>query len=39
MQPWKINISEKYTTQDVKNVMDSIVEHVNYMEQGTIGIQ
>ena len=38
-KPDKINLSDKYTTHDVTNVMISMVNHVNYMEQGMIGIQ
>ena len=31
-----INLSEKSTTQDVTNVMNIMVKHVNSMEQGMI---
>ena len=29
--PDRINLSEKYTTQDVKNSMNTMVKNVNYM--------
>ena len=34
-----INISDKYTTQDVTNVMNIILKHANSMKQGMIGLQ
>ena len=34
-----INISDKYTTQVVTNVMNSMVKHVKSMEQVMIGLQ
>ena len=37
--PDNINLPEKYTTQDVKNVMNRMVKHVNSMEQVMIVIQ
>ena len=37
--PANINLYEKSTTQDVKNVMNSMVKHVNSMEQGMIWLQ
>ena len=35
----KINLSGKYTTQDMTNVMNSMVNHVNSTEQGMIVTQ
>ena len=37
--PDKINLSDESITQDVKTVMNIMVKHVNYMEQGMIGLQ
>ena len=37
--PDNIDLSEKYTTQDVTNIMNSMVKHVSYTEQGMLGIQ
>ena len=37
--PDNTNISEKYTTQYVKNVMNIMVNHVNSTEKGMIGLQ
>ena len=37
--PSNMNISEKYTTQNVINDMNTTVKHVKYMEQGMIGLQ
>ena len=37
--PDNINLSDKYTTQDVTNLMKSMVNRVNSMEQDMIGIQ
>ena len=37
--PDTFNISEKSTTHDVTNVMNTMVNHINSMEQGMIGIQ
>ena len=37
--PDNINLSEKSTTQDVTNIMNSMVKHVNSMKQVTIGLQ
>ena len=34
--PDKVNLLEKSTTQEVKNVVNTIVKHVNSMEQGMI---
>ena len=39
VNPDNNNLSEKYTTQDVKNVISSMVNHVNSMEQGIIVLQ
>ena len=36
--PENINISDKYKSHDVTNVMNSMVKHANYMEQGKIEI-
>ena len=38
-KPDNINLSNKYTTQDVKILIDVMVKHVNFMEQVIIGIQ
>ena len=38
-KPDNINLSDKYTTQDVTNVIKIVVNHVNSMEQGMIGLQ
>ena len=35
----KINLYEKYTTQDMTNLMKSMMNHSTSMEQGTISIQ
>ena len=37
--PDNINISHKYTTQDVTNVMNIMLKHAKSMKQGMIGIQ
>ena len=37
--PDRINLSEKYKTHDVKILTNSMVKHVNSMEQGVIGLQ
>ena len=37
--PDKNNLSDKSTTQDVKNVMNIMVKHVNSMEKGMLGLK
>ena len=37
--PGKIILSDKFTRQDVINVMNTMVKHVKSMEQGMIGLQ
>ena len=39
LKPDTINLSVKYTTQAVKNVMNRMVKHLNYTEQGMIVLQ
>ena len=34
-----INLSDKSTTQDVTNIMTTMVKHFKSMEQGMIGLQ
>ena len=38
-KPENIYLSEKYATKYVKNNMNTMVNHLNSMEQGMIGIQ
>ena len=37
--PDNINLFEKYTAQNVTNLMNTMVKHVNSMEQGMVGLQ
>ena len=38
-KPDNIHLSDKSTAQDVTNIINSTVKHINYMEQDMIGLQ
>ena len=37
--PGRIYLSDKYTTRDVRNIINIMINHINSMEQGMIGLK